>query len=214
MLTESQLTDMIELQHKINSTVDKKWREAGNDWGLAIMAECIELADQIGWKWWKDQPSAPLTQVHLEVVDIWHFLLSAIIDREDVELLRMRLAAEPDVWLQDKPLDPYAVISALKRMSSVVGVQHIHTNTVLGAFFVLMRSTRLSMDDLYRLFVSKAVLNLFRQAHGYKEGSYIKQWGAYEDNVYLERLIEQHPSAGVDRLTGMLERAYRKVEMV
>lgn len=210
MITDQQILNMLEMQDKANSAVNKKWQEAGNDWGLAIMAECIELADQVGWKWWKDQPTATLTQIHLEVVDIWHFLLSAIIERGDEAVLRMRLAAEPDVWLQDRSLVPSEVVARAKGMSVAAGLPYPHIGKPLNAFFMLMRAARLSTEELYRLYVGKVVLNLFRQANGYKQGTYVKQWAGAEDNVHLERLIERYPTASVRRLTSLLERTYRE----
>ncbi len=81
MLTETQVNNMIEVQDRLNCHLNPQWCSAGYDWSLAIMSECTELADQIGWKWWKHQPQAPLTQIHLEVVDIWHFVLSGLIEQ-------------------------------------------------------------------------------------------------------------------------------------
>ena len=36
---------------------------------------------------------------------------------------------------------------------------------------------------------AKQVLNVIRQAFGYKEGKYNKIWGDYEDNMYMMSLI-------------------------
>ena len=53
MLTSQQITNMLELQDRLNRHVNPGWKNAGYDWPMAIMAECTELADQVGWKWWK-----------------------------------------------------------------------------------------------------------------------------------------------------------------
>jgi len=56
-------------------------------------------------------------------------------------------------------------------------------------FARLMRASGLKFDDLYRRYVGKNVLNLFRQDHGYKDGSYRKVWGEREDNEHLVELV-------------------------
>ena len=45
------------------------------------------------------------------------------------------------------------------------------------------------LDDLYRGYVGKNVLNTFRQDHGYKLGSYVKTWDGREDNEVLAQLL-------------------------
>jgi len=42
------------------------------------------------------------------------------------------------------------------------------------------------------------VLNFFRQDHGYKDGSYIKQWNGREDNEHLSELLAVLDSDSAD----------------
>lgn len=208
MITDNQFDEMVDLQDRLNRTIDKKWRDADNDWGLAIMAECMELIDHVGWKWWKDRPPLSLAQAQLEVADVWHFILSLTIAADHTNAVRMRIAAEPDVWLQDRPLVPSEVVACAKGLILVAGAPYDHPGRLLGAFFMLMRSCRLSFDDLNRIYTAKAVLNLFRQGNGYLDGTYRKQWGGREDNEHLERLMLEHPRSSPSRLMQMLERSY------
>jgi hypothetical protein len=60
----------------------------------------------------------------------------------------------------------------------------------VAQFAILMHACDLSFDDLYRHYVGKNVLNFFRQDHGYKEGSYQKEWNGREDNEHLSELME------------------------
>ena len=46
MLTSQQITNMLELQDRLNRHVNPDWKDAGYDWPMAIMAECTELAAQ------------------------------------------------------------------------------------------------------------------------------------------------------------------------
>ena len=56
---------------------------AVRDWLLhfarAIIHEAVELSDSCNWKWWSDDPPVDMQNARVEVVDLWHFLLSATI---------------------------------------------------------------------------------------------------------------------------------------
>ena len=47
---------------------------------------------------------------------------------------------------------------------------------------------------LYRMYVGKNMLNVFRQKNGYKTGTYVKIWAGREDNQHLEELLNELPS--------------------
>ena len=77
-----------------------------------------------------------------------------------------------------------------------------------------MTACEMSWNDAYTQYVSKNVLNIFRQQHGYKEGTYIKIWNGEEDNVVLARLLSQHDAARADFadiLHRELEAAYSRL---
>jgi ABC-type hemin transport system ATPase subunit len=77
-----------------------------------------------------------------------------------------------------------------------------------------MTSCEMSWNDAYTQYVSKNVLNIFRQRHGYKEGTYIKIWNGEEDNVVLARLLSQLDPARedfADQLHRELEQAYSRL---
>ena len=52
-------------------------------------------------------------------------------------------------------------------------------------FATIMHLIEMDFDALYRSYVGKNVLNFFRQDHGYKEGTYVKNWAGREDNEHL-----------------------------
>jgi hypothetical protein len=76
----SRLQSMLLLQDGVNSKIRSDWRDANNAWFRAVWTECAELVDHIGWKWWKHQ-SPDMPQVHLELVDIFHFGLSELLQQ-------------------------------------------------------------------------------------------------------------------------------------
>ena len=66
---------MLALQDKMNSTVHPEWRTQNFKWTRAIMVEGVEALEHYNWKWWKKQ-EPDLAQVRIELVDIWHFIMS------------------------------------------------------------------------------------------------------------------------------------------
>ena len=53
-----------------------------------------------------------------------------------------------------------------------------------------MQQIDMPFDELFISYVGKNVLNFFRQDHGYKEGSYHKQWNGKEDNEHLVEVVQ------------------------
>ena len=181
-LMQQQLLKMLEMQDAMNAKVNSEWRAQGNAWYRAIWVECAEMLDHYGWKWWKkQQPDMP--QVILELVDIWHFGLSDLLQREShsgnlVEVLAFELTK------------PIASPAPFREQLEVFVTQVLtHKRFDVPAFCQLMASSSLSFEELYLQYMGKNVLNFFRQDHGYKEGSYHKIWHGREDNEHLVEVL-------------------------
>jgi hypothetical protein len=84
------------------------------------------------------------------------------------------------------------------------------TEALMEAFIDVAIQSGLNLDSLYKLYVGKNILNKFRQDHGYKDGSYIKIWNKEEDNVTMQRLLEENSTISPDALYKGLEEAYPK----
>ncbi len=171
---------MLQLQDSMNIKVHEDWRNQGYEWYRAIWVECAELMDHYGWKWWKKQ-EPDMEQVKLEIIDIWHFGMSHLLqDVSDNEALAAEISAELEnsVAAEDfrTALETFTEQTLVSRGFSV------------APFNALMAASGLSFDALYVGYVGKNVLNFFRQDHGYKDGSYVKEWGGREDNEHLVEL--------------------------
>ena len=60
----------------------------------------------------------------------------------------------------------------------------------LSLFEALLHDCEMEWNDLFKHYVGKNVLNVFRQDHGYKAGTYIKIWEGREDNEHLVDVLE------------------------
>ena len=138
--------------------------------------------DHIGYKWWKKQ-EADMEQVRLEVVDIWHFGMSALfVPGESRDALATRI--ELDLYHAERDNgDLRAATEALAQDSLTT------RGFSVSRFAQLLFASGMSFDELYRHYVGKNVLNFFRQDHGYKTGEYIKVWAGREDNEHLSEVL-------------------------
>lgn len=209
-----QLITMLQLQDRLNSRVNPDWRNAGNDWSLAIMLECGELIDHVGWKWWKKQ-DMNLPQAQIELVDIWHFFLSREIEHaDDVGMDFDELAEVIIDEMQEKATSGAAASTFIIESARSLAKHAAAGNEIpLWTISTLCRRLGLSYDDLFRMYVGKAALNLFRYENGYQDGSYIKTWMGREDNVWLEEILASGVT-DLDTILGLLAERYEDVKLV
>ena len=186
---EKQLSEMLALQDQMNQKVHPQWREQNYEWYRAIWTECAELMDHYGWKWWKKQ-TPELEQIKLEIVDIWHFGMSTfLVDSNDYDAIAGTIRQQ---WLDSTEDDDF-----LKAVEALAADTLATKKISIPAFCRLMLIMDMSMDELFRQYIGKNVLNFFRQDHGYKEGTYIKEWHGKEDNEVLAETLSQL-DAGAD----------------
>lgn len=196
---QAQLKEMFELQDAMNSRVNVNWRSEGFEWYRAIWIECAELMDHYGWKWWKHQ-SPDTEQVQLELIDIWHFGLSILLEKgapaaEILSEIESALGNNIDGDFKNK-LEDFAQYTLSEKDFSV------------PLFIVLLKAVDMDFNDLYCGYVGKNVLNFFRQDHGYKDGSYQKVWNGMEDNEHLVELVAELDTSD----TGFSDLLYKGLE--
>jgi dimeric dUTPase (all-alpha-NTP-PPase superfamily) len=177
-----QFLTMLQLQEDMNAKVHRDWRGQGYQWYRAIWIECAELMDHHGWKWWKKQ-TADREQVILELIDIWHFGLSSLLQQESD---KEKLAAQ----LQLAMSAPEVETDFLKSVEVFAQVALERRGFDATRFAGLLVQMDVSFNRLFQSYVGKNVLNFFRQDKGYKEGSYQKVWQGKEDNVHLVEILE------------------------
>ncbi|MEE4278177.1 MAG: dUTP diphosphatase [Halieaceae bacterium] len=177
------LATMLRMQDRINTQVHPEWIAQEFAWHRAIWVECAELVDHYGYKWWKRQEH-DIAQVQLEVVDIWHFGLSALFTADsNIEALAQQTAS---CWPQH--IEATGVLEAAERLAAIAAGERRFS---IAAFAALLAAADMGFGELYRQYLGKNVLNRFRQDHGYKDGSYRKQWAGREDNEHLAELLAE-----------------------
>lgn len=201
------LINMLRMQDRMNSRVHEHWVEQGFEWYRAAWIECAELIEHFGYKWWKKQ-DADLEQVQLEIIDIWHFGMSALFqDGKSIEQIAVEI---------ESALSGFAPAGlGVREATEALALHSLQTKSFSPAcFWELMLSAGLDFDTLYSAYVGKNVLNFFRQDNGYKDGSYIKNWAGREDNEHLVELVaplDKSAADFADQVYSALENRYREL---
>lgn len=222
----SKLEEMFVLQKTLNdSTNGKNWELGMNkfgkeiNWLRCIHMEVAELIDSTPWKHWKNINAEPdMNNIHVELVDIWHFLMSYILQETNipraVSLVNTHCIYEAsedvEVKLMVKEAEKLSYISlAIEtgNMPSFGGIERF-----IDQFFRCCKVSGLSFTWLQKIYIGKNCLNKFRQDNGYKEGTYIKEWNGREDNVVMVELLETMDDVSFDYLYDKLGDHYAAVK--
>lgn len=222
------ILQMLLLQQQLNDATNGEGWEQGTtkngkliDWRRCTYLECAELIESYPWKHWKNIDAKPdYANIKIEAVDIWHFIMSQGLEDYkmqslgSIEDLAANTNALPNFQIFTADIKPttkdnYAQIEVVEHLMKTLFCGE-STEKLMEAFIDVAVQSDLNLDALYTLYVGKNILNKFRQDHGYKEGSYIKIWNSEEDNVTMQRVLEENEDISPDGLYKALEKAYPK----
>jgi len=224
----NRILQMLELQQELNDATNGENWEAGLtkngkqiDWRRCIYLEAAELVESYPWKHWKNIDASPdYENIKIEIVDIWHFVMSEALRLYKVEkrgsitdiantVTAMQGFEKFLATDKGEELDSYAQIELVEEMIKVLFCNS-DIDALLVAFLTMSSKLNLKLPELYELYIGKNILNKFRQNHGYKEGSYIKEWNGKEDNVVMQAILASQSDITPEALYEALEEAYPK----
>ncbi len=210
------IKQMFELQQQLNDATNGEiWTEGATkegrqiSWLRCIYMEAAEAIDSFNWKHWKDiDAKHDLDNAKVELVDIWHFLMSEAIHFGDASFAEIYndIQAERDT-------DPEKLVEILEKMIATAASANVDQSQnslyqLFALFFQAIAHMEMDVPELYKRYLVKNQLNTFRQDHGYKDGSYVKMWGEVEDNVIAFNIMDDNPELTPEQLYEQLESAY------
>tara|TARA_Y100000385_G_scaffold273289_1_gene315037 strand:+ start:225 stop:878 length:654 start_codon:yes stop_codon:yes gene_type:complete len=216
----NQIEQMFLLQKQLNDeTNGEVWIKGYTkenrkiSWYRGIYMEVAEAIDSFNWKHWKNIDDEPdWDNIRVELVDIWHFVMSESIRIEDQSYANKHL----DMKVKDD-YDTDALISLLEMMlklsiTSSIDKKVNNIREITDTFFTIISHLGIDVEDLYKRYVIKNQLNTFRQKNGYKDGSYIKNWDGVEDNVIAFDIMNNNPKITPTELYTELDSVYSKLK--
>lgn len=218
---------MLQLQAQLNdATNGDKWIKGVTkngktiNWKRCIYMECAEIIDSFSWKHWKSINQEPdWENLQIEVVDVWHFIMSLAIENysqtmkglvEDLAIDISNMDSFVKIQSHNTHFDTQNNIIATVEdiMLQSLIKEDFNLEALIKDFFDLVSMSGLDLETLYRLYVGKNILNQFRQDNGYKEGTYIKVWDGEEDNVVMKRIWEENGDIKPEQLYKEMSKLY------
>ncbi len=255
-------TQIVSMQFKLNDKIGKEWLIKPNNNLRAVFIECAELMDSTAWKWWKHQ-EMDKENIKVELIDIFHFLISAIScdvyhssddyknmsEKDFIEHLGVYLHNLVfKVYNKSQDMDFFDALNdvemgvsdsldkerseeiiensremfrvCVESLASICVAEGVRSSQKAveswANLWVLMGFT---LEDLYKEYMVKNILNGFRQDHGYKDGTYITNWSLTEgtkceDNVFafgISKTMDVNEEFPI-HLTRMLDSHYKLLE--
>ena len=154
---------------------------------LALVDELGEYVASLGYQDWKVVPRDELN-LKVELADICIFAMNC----EFYDSGRVRIS------------DVEYNVSYTGFTPDVAFVDEILRMIVEKEFYNIPSFIISNRPNVMYAIEAKQVLNVIRQAFGYKEGKYNKIWGDYEDNMYMMSLIN---SGDPDIVNKMINKA-------
>ena len=191
------IQDTFELQDNFNEKVIPGWKMKNLDWWMAITDEITEILNSANWKWWKNSKNlnevgkkVDMQNVEVEMIDIFHFLLSLGIKYQKQSVMLMFLIAGTKL---DKKFEPVEIIKKTRYEMRIFADLEIF-EMVFYKWVELWFGMGKSLDYLMKAYRIKNALNIIRQKFGYKQGTYEKIWDkkkGLEDNVIAWQIADK-----------------------
>ena len=228
MISET-LSKQLQLQNELNiKTCGKDWRTGMTkdgkpiNWRLCIIKEAEELIDSMPWKHWKDigHSVTDYRNIHIELVDIWHFILSDLLtseleNSERVNIINSNINSAKqiiiDIPISSQEKNSLIIEKSMDLISEAAITRKSITNTnTIKNFFVLCQYCDLQIHSLFALYFGKNYLNEFRQKNGYKNGTYRKMWAKNrEDNTFMYNIILSNNNISKDEIMEEFQKIYK-----
>ncbi len=197
---------VIQLQKTFNNRVSPEWETDVNQekyltW-VAILDETMEVIGSRAWKWWKDTSNLgriDWDNVRVELIDIFHFMLSISLQLKQQDSIFMTLVAleknqleQPFKTHDDKFFEDFwneFLMAVWQKSIPLVIVKWVEFWYRSGGNY----------NILIRDYFIKNALNHIRQEFGYASGNYQKLWRhpanpskLVEDNVVAGELLKNN----------------------
>jgi len=210
MTNKEYIKEMFTLQQKLNNETNGIDWENGytkNDriinWKRCIYMESAELIDSFNWKHWKDiDRTTDWENATIEIVDIWHFIMSLALEdykvnsRGSIDRLVKDVIDVQGFGRFSKEAYDVDTAQTMEIINDIESIINLTTSFkvdifdgLLKEYFSLSLKCGVNLKTLYKFYVAKNVLNQFRQDNGYKEGTYKKVWGSKEDNEVMMDIL-------------------------
>lgn len=216
---QQHIIDVCRIQDQVNRiSLGDDWKYKGYkqievDYAFAAVDEVSEFwRSALHYKWWAKAKDKDIDNAITELVDILHFGVSqemiyqyyvnSVTDTDDAYALiaaeAQRDAINANRYLEDRSshefsLPDVSLRTAVKELLAGLTAACIEEHDVFtwAPFWEMTYLIGATPELIVSRYKAKAQLNIFRQANGYKEGTYVKYWkDGKEDNYFLTEYLK------------------------
>jgi dimeric dUTPase (all-alpha-NTP-PPase superfamily) len=176
----------LELQASLNNTYSgENWRKtvSTTKFLTAAFTEIAEFLESIPstWKWWKKQEDATWESQVMEVIDVYHFMVSCLIQYWDHDTLVEEW--DEDMQINEFPEEPINTDSIINELmyefdqfrnllQRLTHLQYDMPYAVLHfqkVIYCMAKMVGLDEPTLFKFYENKNAINFQRVASGYRE---------------------------------------------
>ncbi len=203
------------MQDSLNSKINSNWKSLGEyqNYMRAIWTELAEGMESSNFKWWKHTP-IDMNNLFVETIDVFHFILSAMIKDDynnpisktytddktgDIEVVfncyegfNKRIVDEESLRVTIDETAFIALGFSLGQFPNKDGLNRL--TPILTNLMEIWNYLGKTKEDIFKYYLVKNLLNIFRQDNGYKTGEYIKDWNGKEDNAVCLEIAADIPA--------------------
>jgi dimeric dUTPase (all-alpha-NTP-PPase superfamily) len=197
------------MQDELNSLISgENWREIrkAEDFIIATTVECAELLNCFNWEWWRKRNEKTRDDILMELVDIYHFVVSYCLMIDNIDNLTAVKYYFPGVK-NNRKVNIYNVNRYVTRLITYLSNDY-NAVDIIQSLLYLTNSLNFEIKDVYKVYCAKHALNRFRLNHGYKEGKYDRNWAGRDDNEVVIEYIKGRDEVDSDSIYEYLETSY------
>lgn len=209
---------MIDLQKDINVRVAPDWEsdvdQSKYDFWMAILDETAEVLGSKQWKWWKDTDSfgeVDWDNVQVELIDIFHFMLSISLQTKQQDSIYMTLMALEKVEQDGLPsIGPVRTQAFFDDFWNdfIMAVWQKSIPLVIVKWVEFWYRSGGTFNTLVRDYFIKNALNHIRQEFGYagNQGQGYQKMQPHPDDP--SKIVEDNVVAGIllkEKFSGAIE---------
>jgi len=180
-LTKEEVVQVLSLQEGLNQKYTTvSWREKveTEKFLLAMKTEIAEFLEVVPhtWKWWKKRPENSEEEVLLEIVDVFHFMLSIVLKKNvSLELTLQKLSHQKEYVASestDRPLRTL-LLQESNFISKLLNEGYVQPSELIAATIELIQTMchigEIDPSKVVDFYIKKNEFNHERIEAGYKD---------------------------------------------
>ena len=183
-------------------------------WIDAIICKAAEGISSSDYKWWENS-EVDLLNIETETINLIHFIISILLEEKEVNnstltkliyigytlFKKGEVYSSVEQFNNDIPMEKRKAV-IINRFKNIIKLSFLEDINKIPLLFKLLfellymslifKDCKTDLDYfnlVFNKYMTKNILNKFRQDNGYKDNFYIKDWDGREDNIVVFEFV-------------------------